>query len=229
MKMRLWITSVAGFCLLSAFLLGGSAPFGRVLLGLGMPGLAAEVFRDPEWRGAARYRDGSYDASVRDFTKARAYLNLGNAHVHAGNYAAALEAYDIARLDGDPHAAANFDLVAAYYAGLPLDPEVPIAWFAEKDGVGPEVEAPTGEGSGRAAGTGSGTTNSGALLGLPELRGLGSAGVRKVFDDKFIVANSRWLQTLQDVPGTYLAARIKHEHKRRAKLGLAPPEAEDKR
>ena len=227
--MRSWIAGIALACLLGAGFLGGTAPFGRVLMGLGFSGVAAELFQDPAWRGAALYQAGDHEEAVNAFTEARAYLNLGNAQVQRGAYAAALEAYDIARLAGDARAAANFDLVAAFYAGLPLDPEVPIAWFAEKDGDGPAVEASIAQGSGRAAGTGSGVTNSGALLGLPEIRGLGSTAVRKVFDDKFIVANRRWLQTLQDVPGTYLAARIKHEHKRRKKQGLSPPEPEDPR
>ncbi len=89
------------------------------------------------------------------------------------------------------------------------------------------MKASIAKGSARAAGTGDGATNSGALLGLPELQSNGAREVRKVFDDKFMVANRRWLQTLSDVPGEYLAARIQHERKRRVKLGLAQPVPED--
>jgi Ca-activated chloride channel family protein len=42
-----------------------------------------------------------------------------------------------------------------------------------------------------------------------------------------MVANTRWLTALEDVPGEYLAARIAMEYKRRKKLGLTPPEPED--
>ena len=44
-----------------------------------------------------------------------------------------------------------------------------------------------------------------------------------------MVADERWLEQLSDVPGEFLAARIAQEHKRRVKLGLAPPPAEDPR
>ena len=118
---------------------------------------------------------------------------------------------------------------AENYAGLALDPETPIKWSADKDDDGPEMLAPEAGGSARAAGSGAETTNAGALVGLPELASRGRLGVRKVFDDKFMVANDRWLATLSDVPGDYLAARISHEFKRRRDLGLLPPDPEDPR
>ncbi len=224
------IAVVAGLCLLLPGLWAGPAPLGRVLLSLGLSGLAAELFRDPAWQGVAFYRAQEFDEAAGAFRRAGVMLNLGNAETQRGDYAAALEAYDIARLDGDDRGQANFDLVAAFYAGLALDPEAPIAWFTEKDGDGGAVvKSSVAQGSARAAGAGSDTTNSGALLGLPELQSYGTSEVRKVFDDKFIVANRRWLATLQDVPGEYLAARIRHERKRRQKLGLAQREPEDPR
>lgn len=213
---------------LVAVVTGGSAGFGRLALAAGLPDIAAPLLSDPGWRGVALYRAGRWDAAADAFRSAGDMHNLGNAEAHSGNYAAALEAFDTARAAGDPDASANFDLVAAYYAGLALDPDTPIAWWTE-DEDGPTEAAPVGEGSGRAAGTGSDSTNAGALLGLPELRGIGRLGARRVFDDKFMVANRRWLAQLSDVPGEYLAARIAAERKRRADLGLAPPEPEDPR
>ena len=68
-----------------------------------------------------------------------------------------------------------------------------------------------------------------AMLGLAELESRGRLGVRRIFDDKFMVADERWLQQIQDVPGAYLKARIAHEEKTRRKLGLSPPEPEDPR
>ncbi|ETX28665.1 hypothetical protein [Roseivivax isoporae] len=212
----------------AASALGGPAPFGRLLLAAGLPGLAAPLLSDPAWKGVALYRAGDMDEAARAFRAARAYHNLGNAEAQAGRHAAALEAFDVGRRAGDADSAANFDLVAAYYAGLGLEAGEAVAWFSERD-EGPEMDAPTGKGSGRAAGTGSESTNAGALLGLPELESRGRLGVRRVFDDTFMVANERWLQHLADVPGEYLAERIAFERKRREALGLTLPDPEDPR
>lgn len=225
-----WITIVALVALIGSALMGGGAPLGRVVMALGLPALAAPLFQDPGWKGAALYRAEDFDRAAAEFRSAGALLNLGNTDTHAGRYAAALEAFDAARMTGDPDADANFDLLAAFYAGLALDPDTGVAWFNEKDGSeGEVVKSSIAQGNARAAGAGDETTNTGALLGLPELESHGRIGVRKQFDDKFMVANSRWLATLSDVPGEYLAARIKHEYKRRAKLGLGQPEPEDPR
>ncbi len=225
-----WITGAALVALVGSALIGGSAPLGRVVMALGLPSLAAPLFRDPAWKGAAHYRAGAFEPAAAEFRKARAWLNLGNAEAHAGRYAAALEAFDAARMEGDPDADANFDLVAVFYAGLALDPESVAVWFSEReDDDGATVESSIAQGNARAAGTGDATTNTGALLGFPELESHGRIGVRKQFDDKFVVANTRWLATLPDVPGQYLAARIRHEHKRRVKLGLSQPQPEDPR
>ena len=217
---------VAGLALMAALALGGTAPLGRVLLAAGLPTLARPLFRDPDWRGVAAYRAGDHAGAAVEFGRGSGGLNLGNAHAMRGEWAAALEAYDIARAGGDMQASANFDLVAAFYAGLALDPTAPIAWSSDKDG-GDTVEAPEARGNARAASTGDGVTNTGTLLGLPELQSHDRIGVRKVFDDRFMVADPRWLATLSDVPGDYLAARIAHEYKRRDTLGLRPPDPED--
>ncbi|MHA6345991.1 hypothetical protein [Roseivivax sp. CAU 1761] len=228
MKAR-WIALAALAAAALAVLLDGAAPFGRALLGAGQAGAAASLLDDPDWRGAALYRAGDWDGAAAAFRDAGDAYHLGLAETRAGRYAAALEAFDRARAGGDRDAAANFDLVAAHYGGLALDPEAAISWAAERDRAGATLAAPTGQGQGRAAASGDEATNAGALLGLPELESRGRLGVRRVFDDKFIVANERWLEQLSDVPGEYLAARIAHEAKRRAALGLAPPPPEDPR
>ncbi|MFZ5963718.1 hypothetical protein ACOXXX_12250 [Thalassococcus sp. BH17M4-6] len=228
MRVR-WLILAAAVCLGASALLGGSAPLGRALLGAGLPRLASPFLSDPAWRGVALYRAGDWTGAEAAFRAAGQMFNAGNARAHKRDYAAALEAYDMARLSGDPAASANFDLLSAYYAGLALDPETPLAWFTEKDGDGEDVLASVAQGNARAAGGGSESTNAGALIGLPELRSRGRLGIRRVFDDKFMVANERWLATLSDVPGDYLAARITHEFKRRRDLGLLPPDPEDPR
>lgn len=225
---KFWVFGIGCGMLLAAFALGGFDPLGRLALSLNAPRLAAPLFSGADWKGVAQYRAGEFDAAAVSFQQADQTMNLGNARVHQRKYAAALEAFDIARLSGDADGAANFDLVAAFYAGLALDPETPIAWFTNKEGDNGEiVKSSIAKGNARAAGAGDESTNTGALLGLPELESHGRLSVRKVFDDKFMVANDRWLTNLSDVPGEYLAARIKHEHKRRKKLGLEQPIAED--
>lgn len=214
-------------CAAIAMLLGGAAPFGRVLLAAGAPRLAMPFFGDTNWRGVAHYRSGDMETAARDFRDARDFYNLGNAEAHLGNYAAALEAYDIAIAQGVDDAKANFDVVAAYYAGLAVNPDA-IGFFPKRD-TGPEAEGMVGQGSGRAAGTGDQETNASTMLGVLELDSRGRLGVRRVFDDKFMVADDRWLEQLSDVPGQYLKARISHEYKRRAKLGLTPEPPEDPR
>jgi len=80
------------------------------------PQQAAELFRDPQWRAAAHYRAGEYQATVKDLEKqsgAAAAYNRGNALAHLGRYQEALKAYNEA-LKSDPDfqdAAYNRDLV----------------------------------------------------------------------------------------------------------------------
>lgn len=222
------ILGAAVACLAGAALLGGAAPFGRLAMAAGLPSLAADAFEDAGWRGAALYRSGDYEAAATAYrgVPSEAY-NRGTALAQAGEYAAALEALDLAMaLDpGDKAAKANFDLIADFYATTLISPDAPMAWANPKKD-GDIVAAPLGEGSGRAAGGGDEATNTGSNLGLPELLTRDKLGVRKVFDDRSIKAGPRWLATLADVPGEYLAQRILEEHKRRKALGLSPPEPE---
>ena len=84
-----------------ALALGGTAPFGRLLLSAGLPGLAAPLFADPNWRGVAHYRAQDMQAAARAFAAARAHYNRGTAEARLGHYAAALEAYDLVIHGGD--------------------------------------------------------------------------------------------------------------------------------
>ncbi len=129
---------------------------------------------------------------------------------------------------GNPDALANFEVIAAFYASLGIDPDA-LALFPDRKGEGPQAESFVARGAARAVGTGSDVTNATTMLSMAELASRGEQKVRRIFDDKFMVADDRWLQQLSDVPGEYLAARIAHEHKRRAKLGLSAPAPEDPR
>ncbi|SDA24521.1 Tetratricopeptide repeat-containing protein [Methylobacterium sp. UNC378MF] len=109
--------ALAGIGLLA--LLAVSQPrtgFGRLLMGLGLPGLAADVFADPAWRAAALYEAGRYDAAIALFRAGgrRASYNLGNALARAGDLDRALAAYDEAlRFNPrDADAQANRSLIA---------------------------------------------------------------------------------------------------------------------
>jgi Ca-activated chloride channel homolog len=94
--------------------------FGRLLMAVGLPGLAAEVIADPAWRAAALYEAGRYDAAVALFRTGgrRASYNLGNALARSGDLAGALAAYDEAlRFDPrDADAQANRSLIARMQA-----------------------------------------------------------------------------------------------------------------
>ncbi len=218
---------IAAVTLSIAVVAGGTAPFGRVLLAANLPSLAAHLFEDDAWRGVALYRNGKFAEAAAAFERANSEYNLGNAQAQAGDYAAALEAYDVALRHGDPDAAANFDVVAAFYAGLGIDPEALGLLPGRKEG--PQMDSHVAEGNARAAGSGDAVTNNNTMLGLAELDSRGRLGVRRIFDDKFMVADERWLAQLGDVPGDFLKARIAQEHKRRVKQGLSPPPAEDPR
>lgn len=215
------------FCAALAGALGGAEPYGRLAMSVGMPRLAARLFTDPEWQGAAYMRAGDYAAAAQSFDRVKSTYNLGVAQAFLGEHAAALESFDIAIAQGHPDAQANFDVVAAYYAGLGIDAEA--LGLIPKRKSGPTEESFVARGNARAAGSGSEVTNANTMLGLAELDSKGRLGVRRIFDDKFMVADERWLTQLADVPGEYLKARITHEHKRRAKAGLSPPPAEDPR
>jgi len=227
--MRLALVALA--CLAAAALSGGTAPYGRLALVLGLPEMAVPLLPDAHWKGVALVRAGRLDEAAEAFGRVGpdAHYDRGVALARAGRFAAALEAFDMAMaLNPADHAArANFDLIAAAYGGMAVDPDAVVNWESDRDG--PRVAAPTGQGSGRAAGTGDAVTNSGANMGLPLLFSEAEGAIRKVFDDKHVRANARWLETLEDVPGAYLGARIAAEHKRRAELGLAPPAPEDPR
>lgn len=67
-------------------------------------GEAARLFENSDWRGAASYRGGNYEAAIASFAAnptADGHYNRGNALALSGNYAEAITAYNIALgLDG---------------------------------------------------------------------------------------------------------------------------------
>jgi Ca-activated chloride channel family protein len=89
---------------------------GAQALAAQQPRQAAKLFKDPQWRAAAHYRAGDYQAALKDLEKqpsAAAAYNRGNALAHLGKYKQALDAYEDA-LKRDPDfkdATYNRDLV----------------------------------------------------------------------------------------------------------------------
>lgn len=81
------------------------------------PGRAAQLFENPEWRSAAQYRAGEFEASAATLAgvdSASGHYNRGNALAKAGQLEAAIGAYDRALELAPDHADARYnrDLVA---------------------------------------------------------------------------------------------------------------------
>ena len=78
----------------------------------GRHGEAAELFDDPQWRAASKYREGDYAAALEAWQQQddeRARYNRGNALAGMGRYEEALEAY-ASLLERNPeHADARFN------------------------------------------------------------------------------------------------------------------------
>lgn len=224
----LWITVALGLSgLLLSTLLAGAEPLGRVLMRLGMPGVAVHFLSDPGTRGSALYRSGQYTRAAQTFAKAEEPYNQGVAAAWAGDYAAALAAWDrvLSANPADTQAKANHVIVAGLFAGTEFDA---IGATELESSDGPEALAPPGQGKARAAGSGDESNNPNSGFWMPELSTSGLRRVPKMFDAQFIAANGRWLTTLEDQPGIYLRARLLAEQKTRIANGTALPEPEDR-
>lgn len=222
----LFLAVAAVAALVGATLMDGKAAFGRLALRFGLPEVALPMLREDEWSGVAAYRAGDFDAAAAFFAKAGepGAFNRGNAHAMAGSYAAALVAYDAAIILNPEDSAAriNSDIVTELYAGTKLE-GVPLR-FERKEREGETVAAPVAQGGARAQGQGDDATNTGTSFDMPAILSSGVRRVPKIFDDKYIAANDRWLSSMQDEPGVYLRARLAEEKKQRDAAGVSPVE-----
>ena len=91
---------------------------------------AAQLFKNPEWRSAAQYRAGAFEASAATLggiDSATAHYNRGNALAKAGQLPAAIGAYDRAlELEAD-HADARYnrDLLEQFLKDNPQEQQQP--------------------------------------------------------------------------------------------------------
>lgn len=118
---------------------------------------AAAIARDPEWRGAAAFRLGDYDAAVAAFAAAqaspRALYNLGNALAARGDHQAAIEAWERVLVEDPGHedARANLEALRDWLEQQAprQDPgEAPAAHASEDRGTGDPGEHHAQDGAG---------------------------------------------------------------------------------
>lgn len=212
------LLALAALCGFGALALGGADSFGRAFFSLGLPRVTLIVADAPTLRGAALMEMGEPAAAMKVFEAADDPYNQGVAAAFAGDYATALAAWErrLARAPDDHQARANHDLITGLFAGTEFETFIE-PFRRERDG--PTLEAAIGQGNGRAAGEGDGTTNRTTALGMPEISASGLRQVPKIFDAHFLAASPQWIETMADEPGLYLKARIKAERKARAAKG----------
>ena len=71
---------------------------------------AAQLLKDPAWKGSAQYRAGNYEKALENFSalnNADAFYNRGNALAHLGRLQEAISAYDQALKQDPQHADAQ--------------------------------------------------------------------------------------------------------------------------
>lgn len=226
MRVAQVVPTLGAILLAAGLALGGTAPVGRLALELGLPGVAVGLLDDPHLRAVALHRSGRYAEASDAFGAAGDPYNRGVSAALAGDYATALLAWDtvLAANPSDRQARANHTLVKALLATVTFDA---VARPEDRPRDGPTLEAEPGQGKARAAGQGDEATDPKTGFWMPEVVSSGLRRVPKIFDAQATAASERWLTTLEDQPGVYLAARLAAEQKAREAAGTALPPPED--
>ena len=228
MKRLGWSLLASTLLLGAAVVVDGTDPLGRLLVRIGLPDAGALLVADPADKGGALYRAERYGEAAKAFAEAGDSYNLGLAEAWAGRYSAALAAWDrrLALDPADAEARANHAIVKGLLAGTEFQP---VEQPEDRNREGPAMPAEIGQGGARAASTGDAAADGRTGFSLPEVA---SSGIRRLpvtFDAQFVLANERWLTTLEDQPGRYLRARLAAEQKAREAAGTALPPSEDRR
>jgi Ca-activated chloride channel family protein len=190
--------------------MAGPAPFAKLALSAGVPGVAARLADDPVTRGVALFEAGDYRAADYAFREAgrAATYNRAMSLAALGLYADSVAYFDaVLFLDAtDADARYNRDLVARL-----VDPV--IGESNTIDGIAATADAPGAEAAVPEQAAPS-------TLTLAEQR-----SVVRPRTGQAVAASEAWLTTLADDPALYLKLRLQAEYRRRLDLGLAgPPE-----
>ena len=204
---------------------------GRLLLSTGFPNAAAALVSDPAWKGVAYYTAHRWVEAAGAFRRSRSpgsNYNLANALAQAGQYAAAIDAYDVALAwnPQDVDAGANKRIVMQLTK-------------SENDGHDAKAEKGGGAGlspreatveSAAMGGTGNSGADEGSFGGggdLSQSKQLtlleNNARIGPKVDASSANPDQRWLKALPDKAGAFLKLRIAAEHERRVEAGLSPP------
>lgn len=189
---------IAGFV---AIMVAGKAPLAKILLVLGLPGLAAPLIEAPASRGVALYLAGDYTAANDAFRTAGrgSTYNRGLSLAATGDYSLSRAYFDAVLFanPADSEARENRNLVNA------LIPSI----MGEANDAG-RIAADSIAVSGGSP--------------VDEIKRLG-----RPLEEGSRVADAAWLENLQDDPGEFLRLRLAEEYKRRLSLGLTAPEGGD--
>jgi Ca-activated chloride channel family protein len=191
---RASLAALGALCLLIA----GKAPLAKLLLLIGLPGLAAPLLSDPAVKGVALYRAENFAAADAAFKAAGrgSTYNRGLSLALTGDY---------------PLSLAYFDAVLF---GTPSDSESRENRNLINDLVPPHIGAAND--AGRLA------AQSAPRVPLTE-----GARLQRPLDAGRRVADAEWLTALADDPGEFLTLRLQAEYQRRLSMGLTPPEEGD--
>jgi Ca-activated chloride channel family protein len=118
------------------------------------PAEAADLFADPEWLAAARYRAAEYEASasaLNGIDTPDAHYNRGNALARSGQLAEAIDAYDRALELAPDHADAKFnrELVAELLEDQPPEQQQDDPDQGEQAGNGESESSPEADQTGQ--------------------------------------------------------------------------------
>ena len=195
------IRVVLGIAGLAALAVAGKAPLAKLLLIVGLPGMAAPLLDDPAIKGVALYRAGDYAAADDAFRVAGrgTTYNRGLSLAATGNY---------------PLSRAYFD--AVLFAN-PADSEA----RENRNAVNALIPPTVGEANNAGRIASEAIAVSGGSP-VDEIKRLG-----RPLDVGRRVADEDWLTTLPDDPGEFLRLRLSEEYKRRLSMGMTPPEERD--